>query len=237
MTGPGRDEDITATTETIRVRVEEVRARIAAAQRRAGRAPDSVRLVAATKVQPVASIQAVIAAGVRDLGENRAQELVAKATDLARFDPIWHFIGRLQRNKINQLKDRVTWWESIDSSDLADALMARVPGARVLVEVNADGAPQKGGCVPDAVPQLVERLRSQGAQVAGLMTVAPAGVDPRPTFALVRELGEQLGLGELSMGMSGDFEVAVEEGATIVRVGTGLFGLRPTFPQSRDQGG
>ncbi len=236
MTERTHDEGIAAAAEAIRERVEEVRERIASAEQRAGRAPDSVRLVAATKVQPVTSIQAVIDAGVHDLGENRAQELVAKASDLARFDPVWHFIGRLQRNKINQLKDRVTWWESIDNADLVDALTARVPAARVLVEVNADGAPQKGGCAPGAVGQLVDRLRSQGAQVAGLMTVAPAGVDPRPTFALVRELGEGLGLDELSMGMSGDFEAAVEEGATIVRVGTGLFGLRPTFPQSRDQG-
>ncbi len=236
MTEAVHDEDVSATAETIRARVVAVRERIAAAQQRAGRAANSVRLVAATKVQPVTSIQAVIEAGVHDLGENRAQELVAKAADLARFDPVWHFIGRLQRNKINQLKDRVTWWESIDSEDLADALTSRVPSAKVLVEVNVDDAPQKGGCSPASAPALVDRLRSQGAQVAGLMTVAPAGVDPRPTFALVRELGEGLGLEELSMGMSGDFEAAVEEGATIVRVGTGLFGLRPTFPQSRDQG-
>ncbi len=239
MNESGREaeaEALAVMNATIRARVEVVRERIAAAQRSAGRAPDSVRLVAATKVQPVARIEAVLAAGVADLGENRAQELVAKAPDLARFDPIWHFIGRLQRNKINQLKDQVTWWQSIDSPDLADALTSRVPSARVLVEVNVDAAPQKGGCAPLAVPALVERLRSHGAHVAGLMTVAPAGVDPRPTFALVRELAARLELDELSMGMSGDFEVAVEEGATFVRVGTGLFGLRPTFPQSRDQG-
>ncbi len=226
MTEAVHDEDVSATAETIRARVVAVRERIAAAQQRAGRAANSVRLVAATKVQPVTSIQAVIEAGVHDLGENRAQELVAKAADLARFDPVWHFIGRLQRNKINQLKDRVTWWESIDSEDLADALTSRVPSAKVLVEVNVDDAPQKGGCSPASAPALVDRLRSQGAQVAGLMTVAPAGVDPRPTFALVRELGEGLGLEELSMGMSGDFEAAVEEGATIVRVGRALFGER-----------
>ena len=237
VTDSGREAEARVVmNETIGARVDEVRERISAAQRRAGRAPDSVRLVAATKVQSVASIEAVLAAGVADLGENRAQELVAKTPELARFDPVWHFIGRLQRNKINQLKDLVTWWQSIDSPDLADALTARVPSARVLVEVNVDAAPQKGGCAPTAVPALVDHLRGHGAHVAGLMTVAPAGVDARPTFALVRELAERLELDELSMGMSGDFEVAVEEGATLVRVGTGLFGLRPTFPQSRDPG-
>ncbi len=242
MSDPSADGDVrpdaaaAAVAAAITARVEAVREQIADAERRAGRAPGSVRLVAATKRQPVTSVAAALAAGVRDLGENRAQELVVKAPALAHLDPIWHFIGRLQRNKINQARPWVTWWDSVDGPDLADALTARVRAPRVLVEVNVDAAPQKGGCAPATVPGLVDRLRDGGAEVAGLMTVAPAGEDPRRSFAVVRDLAEHLELAELSMGMSGDFESAIEIGATIVRVGTGLFGLRPTFPQSRDAG-
>ena len=222
---------------TIAARVAVVREQIAAAARGAGRDPAEVRLVAASKTQPVAAIAEVLAAGVRDLGENRAQELVAKAPELAQLEPTWHFIGRLQRNKIKQLTPWVRWWESIDRLELADALAARVdatslPGAvEVLVEVNVAAEPQKGGCSVDAVAPLVDHLRTLGLAVAGLMTVAPAGVDPRPTFAALRGLAVGCEVTELSMGMSADFEAAIGEGATIVRIGTGLFGMRATFPQ------
>ena len=207
-------------------RVAEVRARVDAAARAAGRPADGVRLVAATKTQTVGAVRAVVAAGVRDLGENRAQELVAKAPALADADPTWHFIGRLQRNKINQLAPWVRWWESIDRAELVDALAARVPGARVLVEVNVAAEAQKGGCAPAEAPALVERARAGGLEPVGLMTVAPAVGDPRPVFGALRELAGTLELTELSMGMSNDFEAAIAEGATIVRVGTALFGPR-----------
>lgn len=212
-------------------RVVEVRERIAAAARAAGRDPGSVRLVAATKTQPVEAVAAVVAAGVVDLGENRAQELVAKAPGLAAASPVWHFIGRLQRNKINQLAPWVVWWQSIDRPALIAALASRVPGARILVEVNIGGEPQKGGCAPTDAPRLVDEARTAGLEVAGLMTVAPAAGDPRPGFATLRELAGRLGVTELSMGMSGDFEAAVAEGATMVRVGSALFGPRATFPR------
>jgi pyridoxal phosphate enzyme (YggS family) len=216
---------------TIATRVAVVRGQIAEAARRAGRDPLEVRLVAATKTQPVDAIAAVMAAGVCDLGENRAQELVAKAPELVHLDPTWHFIGRLQRNKIKQLAPWVSCWQSIDRVELADSLAARVDAATALVEVNVAGEPQKGGCTTEEVVPLVDHLRTLGIAVTGLMTVAPTGVDPRPTFSKLRGLAAICEVTELSMGMSADFEAAIAEGATIVRVGTGLFGMRATFPQ------
>jgi pyridoxal phosphate enzyme (YggS family) len=216
---------------TIATRVAVVREQMAEAARRAGRDVLEVQLVAATKTQSVDAIAQVMAAGVRDLGENRAQELVAKAPELVHLDPTWHFIGRLQRNKIKQLAPWVSCWQSIDRLELADALAARVSVANVLVEVNVAAEPQKGGCSVEGVAPLVDHLRTLGIAVTGLMTVAPAGVDPRPTFAALRGLAARCEVGELSMGMSADFEAAIAEGATIVRIGTGLFGMRATFPQ------
>jgi pyridoxal phosphate enzyme (YggS family) len=208
-------------------RVAAVRGRVDAAARAAGRSSESVRLVAATKTQSGDAVRAVMAAGITDLGENRAQELVAKAPRLAPLEPTWHFIGRLQRNKINQLAPWVQWWSSIDRAELVDALASRVAGARVLIEVNVGGEAAKGGCAPADAPDLVARARTGGLEPVGLMTVAPLEGDPRPIFATLRRLAERLGLAELSMGMSGDFEAAIGEGATIVRVGTALFGPRP----------
>lgn len=216
--------------EVIARRVRDVRERMAAAAARSGRPPEAVRLVAATKTRTVEEIVAVIRAGVVDLGENRAQELVAKAPDLVAHDPTWHFIGRLQRNKINQLRPWVSWWHSIDDLATAEALTVRAERARVLIEVNVAGEERKGGCEPSEAAGLAQRLRAGGAEVVGLMTVAPAVGDPRPIFASLRTLAEALELAELSMGMSGDFEAAIEEGATIVRVGTGLFGHRADIP-------
>jgi pyridoxal phosphate enzyme (YggS family) len=208
-------------------RVAAVRERVAAAARAAGRDPAEVRIVAATKTQPVDAVAAVIAAGVRDVGENRAQELVAKAPELAPLAPTWHFIGRLQRNKVNQLAPWVECWQSVDRAALVTALARRVPGARVLVEVNVADEDTKGGCRPEEVERLVAAGLAAGLVVEGLMTVAPLGGDPRPVFATLRGLGAALGLRELSMGMSGDFEAAIAEGATTVRIGTALFGPRP----------
>jgi pyridoxal phosphate enzyme (YggS family) len=217
-----------ADVASVAARVDAVRARIDAAAHAAGRSRDEVRLVAATKTQTVEAVRAVVAAGVTDLGENRAQELVAKAPELADSAPTWHFIGRLQRNKINQLAPWVRWWESVDRAELVDALATRAPGARMLLEVNVAAEPQKGGCAVADAPVLVDRARAAGLDPVGLMTVAPADGDPRPVFAALRLLGERLELTELSMGMSNDFEAAIGEGATVVRVGTALFGPRVT---------
>jgi PLP dependent protein len=207
----------------------EVQERIAAAAHRAGRDPDAVTLVAASKTVPLERVADAVALGVTDIGENRAQELVAKADALERSTPApvrWHFLGRLQRNKVRVLASRVTWWQSVDREALGSAIARHAPDARLLVEVNLAGEPQKGGCAPGDAGRLTEQLRGLGLRVEGLMTIPPHGDDPRRWFAALRNLGADLGLDHLSMGMTDDYEAAVEEGATMVRVGRALFGAR-----------
>ena len=207
--------------------VVDIRARVAAAARRAGRDPAAITLVAATKTVPVELVAAVVAAGVVDIGENRAQELTAKAPVLEGSAPRWHFLGQLQRNKVRALAPWVVCWQSVDRPDLGIEIARRATGARVLIEVNLAGEPAKGGCRQGDAASLADALRADGLDVAGLMAVPPAGDAPRPWFARLRDLADGLELPELSMGMSGDFEIAVEEGATMVRVGRALFGPRP----------
>jgi uncharacterized pyridoxal phosphate-containing UPF0001 family protein len=139
----------------------------------------------------------------------------------------WHFLGSLQRNKVRALAPLVALWHSVDREQLVVEIARRAPGARVLLEVNLAGEPQKSGAAPAVAGALADAARTHGLVVAGLMAVPPAGDDPRPWFAQLRLLGATLDVTELSMGMSDDFEVAVEEGATIVRVGRVLFGDRP----------
>jgi pyridoxal phosphate enzyme (YggS family) len=209
--------------------VTDVRARIAAAAHRAGRDPSAVTLVAATKTVPTERIVEAVSAGVADLGENRAQELLAKAPALATLTraPRWHFLGPLQRNKVRALAPVVSCWQSIDRLALGDTVARHAPGAQVFVEVNLAGEPQKAGCPPGEAAALVDALRDRGLAVAGLMAVPPLGDDPRPWFAGLRDLAGTVQVTGLSMGMSDDFEAAVEEGATLVRVGRALFGPRP----------
>jgi pyridoxal phosphate enzyme (YggS family) len=209
---------------TVADHVQEVRERIADAARRAHRDAHDVLLVAATKTVDAMRVREVVEAGVADVGENRAQELLAK-TPVA--GATWHFIGSLQRNKVRALAPWVTWWHSVDRVALGEEIARRAPGARVLVEVNVASEQQKSGCAPELAAPLVDRLRGLDLCVEGLMTVPPAGDEPRRWFAALRELAEHLGLRELSMGMTEDFEVAVAEGATMVRVGRALFGDRP----------
>jgi pyridoxal phosphate enzyme (YggS family) len=212
-----------------------VRERLADAAGRAGRPASEVRLVVVTKGVPPPVVQAALDAGATDLGESKAQELLAKAPDLvlpgeapkAGGQPTWHFIGRLQRNKVAALAPLVDLWQSVDRLELGRAIAGRAPGASVLAEVNVADDPAKAGVAPDEAPALVDGLRSAGLAVDGLMTVPAAGRDPRPAFAALAALADRLGLAEVSMGMSDDFELAVEEGATIVRVGRAIFGPRP----------
>lgn len=208
--------------------VRAVRARIDAAARRAGREPGEVTLVGVTKTRPPGDIAALLDAGVVDLGENRAQELVAKAEGFATDPrPRWHMIGQCQTNKVGALAPHVALWHSVDREPLVDALARRAPGAAVLVQVDLSGTPGRGGCAPEATPALVERARAAALEVRGLMAVAPLDADPRPGFERVVALAAALGLAEVSIGMTDDFEVAIETGATIVRVGRALFGERP----------
>jgi pyridoxal phosphate enzyme (YggS family) len=205
-----------------------LREQIARAATRAGRDPDDVTLVVVTKEVDAGRIREAIAAGARDLGENRAQELLPKASELGtQLGVRWHFIGRLQRNKVAALAPHVTLWHSIDRVELGRSIAKHAPHARVLVQVNVGAEPQKGGCAPDQLPPILDELRQLGLPVEGLMTVPPAGIDPRACFAALRTLADVHGLRTLSMGMSGDFEQAIEEGATIVRVGSAVFGPRP----------
>jgi PLP dependent protein len=209
--------------------LDEVRERIAAAANRAGRDQAEVTLVAAAKTVPAALVAEAVALGITDVGENRAQELVVKADALAGVTqtPVrWHFLGRLQRNKVRSLASRVAWWQSVDREALGSTIARHAPDARVLVEVNLADEPQKGGCSPSEAGPLTDALRRLGLRVEGLMTIPPQDDDPRRWFAALRDLGADLELRHLSMGMTDDYEVAVEEGATIVRVGRALFGPR-----------
>jgi pyridoxal phosphate enzyme (YggS family) len=219
-------------TATVEARLAEVRERIGDAARRAGRNATDVLLVAVSKNVEPARIGDAISAGQRAFGENRAQELLAHA-DACDGAVDWHFVGRLQRNKVRALAPLVTLWQSVDREGLVTELAKHAPHARVLVQVNVGDEPQKGGCAPADASALVTTARAAGLQVEGLMTVPPEGTDPRPFFAQLRTLADRLELGQLSMGMSSDFEAAIAEGATVVRVGTAIFGPRPTSPNAR----
>ena len=208
--------------------VAAVRARIAAACARAGRAESGVTLFAVSKTHPAAAIRAAAAAGVRDFGENYVQELVAKGAELADLDLRWHFVGHLQRNKAKDVVGRVALVHGVDSLALAEALDRRATAPlAVLVQVNAGDEAGKAGVGWDEVAPLVASMaKLERVRCRGLMAIPPLGDDNRPRFRRLAALAASLGLPEVSMGMSDDFEAAIEEGATIVRVGTAIFGAR-----------
>lgn len=215
----------------VAARLETVQARIAAAAVACGRDPGTVTLVAVSKTVPAERVLEAVGAGATDLGENRAQELLAKAPALlaAGVAPRWHFIGRLQRNKVRALAAAVTLWQSVDRAELIAEIARWAPGAAVLVQVNVDREPQKGGCAPEATADLVARGRDAGLDVRGLMAVPAVGSDPTPAFRRVRGACDELGLAECSIGMSADLETAIAAGSTMVRVGSAIFGERPPF--------
>ena len=225
--------------------VSRVRERIAAAARRGGRRGEDVLLVAVSKGVAPTQVQAAATSGVTDFGENRVQEALPKITQ---FGPQvaeavrWHLVGHLQRNKVRQAVQLFDVIHSVDSVALAMALdeQARQAGriCEVLVQVNVAAGPQKFGIAPEALPAMVQSLTVlSGIRVVGLMTIAPQVDHPevvRPVFRRLRELRDEVAraggapaLAHLSMGMSEDFEVAVEEGATMVRIGRAIFGPRP----------
>jgi len=191
-----------------------------------------VEVVAVTKGFGIDEVRAAHAAGIRAIGESYAQEAVAKlVADDARLDVELHFVGRLQRNKVRQLAGIVDVFASIDRRSLLDEVARRAPGARCLLQVDAFDEPGKGGCPPSDVVELCDVALAAGLRVEGLMAVGPTVGGPeaaRPGFRAVRELTSGLGLRVCSMGMTDDLEVAVEEGATQVRIGSALFGQRPT---------
>ena len=227
-------------------RITELQSRIHAACERAGRRPEDVTLVAVTKTHPVEIVYAAHSLGLLDLGESYVQEWRRKEEATTGLQPRirWHFIGHLQSNKARFLVGRVHLVHSVDRLSVVDALGERsaAAGARtpILLEVNVAGEAQKSGCAPEAAEQLALAACSHpGLELRGLMTVAPDVSDPeevRPVFASLRALRGRVRealppavaarFTELSMGMTSDLEVAIEEGATLVRVGTALFGAR-----------
>lgn len=215
---------VAATTEDVAARLAALRARI----ERAGGDPDAVTVVGVTKGFDASAVHVAVAAGLVDLGESYAQEMVEKVTVLPAAAGVrWHWVGRLQRNKVRQVAAHVGLWHSVDRVELGAEIARRAPGAAVLVQVNTSGEGTKGGCEPGETAGLVADLRAEGLDVRGLMTVALRGPEGAATcFRTLRSLADDLGLPERSMGMSEDLEAAVAEGATLVRVGTALFGPR-----------
>jgi PLP dependent protein len=214
-----------------------VQARVGAAAYKAGRDASSVRIVLASKTQPGEAIRAAWEAGARDFGENYVQEAMAKRAELADLTEIrWHLIGHLQTNKAKTAASAFSLIHSVDSVRLAEAIARAQTSPRVhaLIEVNLGGEASKTGVAPDGVAAILDAVRGK-IEIDGLMTIPPPAASAeaaRPYFARLREMRDVLAtqsgyaLSELSMGMTDDFEVAIEEGATIVRIGRAVFGER-----------
>jgi len=229
---------------TVNVRENTLRVdeRIAAACRRSGRRREDVKLVAISKTHPAEAIRAAFAAGLRDFGENRVQEAQSKRPLLADLDVTWHLVGHLQSNKARAARETFNWVHSVDSLRLADKLaQASAPGGEplpVLIEVNLGGEASKAGVQASEVADLAAKIGDLSAlSLRGLMVIPPFLENPdavRPYFRQLRTLARDIeslhlpnvSMQVLSMGMSHDFEVAIEEGATLVRVGTAIFGAR-----------
>ena len=225
----------------IRENLDSIETRIRMACERSGRARSSVHLIAVTKTKPLEMLREAYDAGQRDFGENKVQEICRKKPELPD-DLRWHMIGHLQRNKVRQLIGQTVLIHSVDSYRLAETISAEAVKAQivmpVLIEVNAAKEDSKYGVMPENTEELVRAVSGlPGIHVEGLMTIAPYTDDPetnRPYFVLLRQLAvdidnkciDNVSMGKLSMGMTGDFEVAIEEGATHIRVGTGIFGER-----------
>lgn len=216
--------------DTLRARREALVERIA----EVGGDPDSVEIVAVTKRFPVEAVELAVAAGFCSVGENYAQELIEKASlfgerGTSATSPTWHMIGGLQRNKIKKLVDVGPVLQTIDRVELVSEVAKRMPGATVFVQVNATEEPQKSGCSVAETPALIDACRAASLDLIGLMTVGPTdGSDPTEAFVTVRQLVDDHGLPQCSMGMSADLEQAIRAGSTMIRVGSALFGPRPT---------
>ena len=217
--------------DTIAERVAHVRQRVERAAERAGRSPADVTIVAVSKSFPSQAIEEAVAAGIAHVGESRVQEAAAKIPGLRRLPVTWHLVGHLQANKAKTAVELFDIIHSVDSLHLAEVLSHRAQRPLpVLLEVNAAGETSKFGFPPSEVAAAAQAVaRLPHLDLRGLMTVAPWASDPeavRPIFRHLRRLRDALGLPELSMGMTDDFEVAIEEGATLVRIGRAIFGER-----------
>jgi pyridoxal phosphate enzyme (YggS family) len=218
----------------VRDRLDRIRRRIADA----GGDPGRVTIVGVTKTFGPEVVRTAVRAGLNDLGENYAAELGAKAAAAAGdgLAPRWHFIGAIQRNKVRSVAPHVHLWHGVARAEEGAEIARWSPGAAALVQVNVSGEATKNGVPPGEAAALVARLVDAGLDVRGLMAVAAPGpaAAARDGFRLLAETARELELSELSMGMTEDLEVAVEEGATIVRVGRALFGPRPSRPGLRE---
>jgi len=222
-----------ASDTDIAANLAEVRARIAAAAEDAGRAPEEVTLVAVSKVHPAAAVEAALAAGQRVFGENRVQEAQGKFPAVKQNHPKLrlHLIGPLQTNKVKDALQLFDVIETVDRPKLARAIAKEAEKLGVTpvcyIQVNTGEEPQKAGVAPAEADAFVSECRDLGLDVQGLMCIPPVDEEPSLHFAFLREIARRNGLAGLSMGMSGDYETAVRFGATLVRVGTGIFGARP----------
>lgn len=222
----------------VRGNIERVRTAIAGACTRVGRDPVEVLLIGVSKMVDIERIRLAIAGGLPALGENRVQEARDKVAALGRPVP-WHLVGSLQTNKARDAARLFDWIHSVDRVELAQELHRRASAlgrtVEALLQVNLAEEPQKAGVMPSELKHLLDIARGlPGLRIRGLMVIPPVESDPeesRPWFRRLRELRDAAGLEHLSMGMSGDFEAAVEEGATMVRVGTAIFGPRPARPE------
>ena len=229
--------------ESLSVRFDEVRRRIESSARSNGRTPDEITLIAVSKTHPAQVLRQIIEAGANDLGENRVQEAEAKIVELGGMRARWHLIGRLQSNKARRAAKLFDYVHSIDSVSLIERLERACveegrDELRVLIQIDLSGEATKSGAGEDEVPGLVDALDAcERLRLVGLMTLPPffeSAERARPFFRRLRELRDEFhargafkeGKGELSMGMSHDYEVAIEEGATMVRIGTAIFGAR-----------
>ena len=216
------------------VSYEEVRSKMEAAAARAGRDPGSITLVAVSKSKPASAVMTIYELGHRDFGENRALEMAEKAAVLPP-DIRWHFVGALQTNKARLVRARTHLLHSMDRESLASA-WAKGSGLPppALIQVNTGSEPQKSGVEPDEVDRLASTVGGLGIEVLGLMAIPPLNDDPeqtRPHFAGLRQIRDRVALAHpsitaLSMGMTDDYEVAIEEGASLIRVGRAIFGSR-----------
>lgn len=193
------------------------------------RSSGRARLLPVTKSFSSEVISAVLDSGVSEVGENYAQELLSKHSELERFDPKWHMLGRLQRNKIKSLAGVITLWQTIDRPELIKTLARLVPEANILIQVNVLQQKGQGGCGISEVERLLTLAVDSGLEVRGLMTIGASGdiKATRNAFETVIRLADQLHLTERSMGMSSDFLLALDCGSTLVRLGTAIFGPRP----------
>ncbi|MFT2816564.1 YggS family pyridoxal phosphate-dependent enzyme [Leifsonia sp. A12D58] len=214
-------------------RLESVRSRVAAAATASGRSPSDITTIVVTKFHPASLISELHSLGVHDVGENRHQEAQAKAAELSDLDLRWHFVGQVQGKKAKQIRSYADVIHSVDRSSLVDSLASSESTVDCFIQVNLTDDAARGGVAEPELDQLVESvLAADGLRLLGLMAVAPLDEEPRRAFARVRQLGERVrslapDASLLSMGMSHDFEDAIAEGATHLRIGTAITGNRP----------